>query len=167
MRFARRSRAGVRLPHVIGTRAGALQRRPAPRGGGGTAGICSARSRQANVGGPACGSVPRRSGPEIPVENQQPQSIEIGLGEKEAEGIYANVVFIAHSPAEVILDFARMLPGLPKARVFARIVMTPQHAKGLLGALEQNLKNYETNFGPIKVAGEPLRPGGKEMGFTS
>jgi hypothetical protein len=94
-----------------------------------------------------------------------PQSIEIGLGEREAEGIYANLVFIAHSPAEVILDFARALPGLPKARVFARVIMTPQHAKGLLGALEQNLKNYETNFGPIKVSGEP--PRGKEMGFTT
>lgn len=94
-----------------------------------------------------------------------PQSIEIGLGEREAEGIYSNVVFIAHSPAEVILDFARSLPGLPKARVFARVIMTPQHAKGLLGALEQNLKNYETNFGPIKMVGEPNR--GKEMGFTS
>jgi hypothetical protein len=96
----------------------------------------------------------------------QPQhQIEIGLGEHEAEGIYANLVFIAHSQAEVILDFARMLPGLPKARVFARIVMTPQHAKGLLGALEQNIKNYETNFGPIKTSAEPAR--GKEMGFTS
>ncbi len=94
-----------------------------------------------------------------------PQQIEIGLGEKEAEGIYANLVFIAHSPAEVILDFARSLPGLPKARVFARVIMTPQHAKGLLGALEQNLKNYESNFGPIKFPGEKDR--GKEMGFTS
>jgi hypothetical protein len=93
------------------------------------------------------------------------QSIEIGLGEREAEGIYSNVVFIAHSQAEVILDFARALPGLPKARVFARVIMTPQHAKGLMGALEQNLKNYETNFGPIKLANEPNR--GKEMGFTS
>ena len=99
------------------------------------------------------------------VEPQTPQPIEIGLGEREAEGIYSNVVFIAHSPAEVILDFARALPGLPKARVFARVIMTPQHAKGLLGALEQNLKNYETNFGPIKLAGE--NPRGKEMGFTT
>ncbi|MFN8587998.1 MAG: DUF3467 domain-containing protein [Candidatus Eisenbacteria bacterium] len=95
----------------------------------------------------------------------QPQPIEIGLAEKEAEGIYANVVFITHSQAEVILDFARSLPGLPKARVFSRIIMTPQHAKGLLGALEQNLKNYETNFGPIKLPGDPAKP--KEMGFTS
>lgn len=101
-----------------------------------------------------------------PVPQQQPQQqIEIGLGEKEAEGIYANLVFIAHSQAEVILDFARMLPGLPKARVFARIVMTPQHAKGLLGALEQNLKNYESTFGAIKMSAEPHK--GKEMGFTS
>jgi len=95
----------------------------------------------------------------------QPQPLEVGLGEREAEGIYANLVFIAHSPAEVILDFARALPGLPKARVFARVIMTPQHAKGLLGALEQNLKNYETTFGPIRMHAEPAR--GKEMGFTS
>ena len=94
-----------------------------------------------------------------------PQPIEVGLNEREAEGIYANLVFITHSQAEVILDFARTLPGLPKARVFARIIMTPQHAKGLLGALEQNLRNYESNFGPIKLAGEP--PKGKELGFTS
>jgi hypothetical protein len=99
------------------------------------------------------------------VDAPAPQPIEIGLAEREAEGIYANLVFIAHSQAEIILDFARALPGLPKARVFARIIMTPQHAKGLLGALEQNMKNYETNFGPIKLAGEP--PRGKEMGFTS
>lgn len=93
------------------------------------------------------------------------QPIEVGLGEREAEGIYANLVFITHSQSEVILDFARALPGLPKARVFSRIIMTPQHAKGLLGALEQNLKNYETNFGPIKIAGEPHKS--KELGFTS
>lgn len=93
----------------------------------------------------------------------QQQPIEIGLGEREAEGIYSNVVFITHSQAEVILDFARALPGLPKARVFSRIVMTPQAAKGLLQALEQNLGNYEKHFGAIKngVDGK-----GKELGFT-
>jgi hypothetical protein len=99
------------------------------------------------------------------VDAPQPQPIEIGLGEREAEGIYANLVFITHSQAEVILDFARTLPGLPKARVFARIIMTPQHATGLLGALEQNLKNYESNFGAIKLPGDPAK--GKELGFTS
>jgi len=98
------------------------------------------------------------------VDAPQQQPIEIGLGEKEAEGIYSNVVFITHSQAEVILDFARALPGLPKARVFSRIVMTPQAAKGLLQALEQNLGNYEKHFGAIKNGGGEK---GKELGFTA
>ena len=97
----------------------------------------------------------------------QPQGqIQVELGEKEAEGIYSNVVFIAHSPSEVILDFARALPGLPKAKVYARVILTPQHAKSLLMALEQNLKNFETQFGSIKLPGDP-QGRGKEMGFKS
>ena len=97
----------------------------------------------------------------------QPQvQIQVELGEKEAEGIYSNVVFIAHSPSEVILDFARALPGLPKAKVYARVILTPQHAKSLLMALEQNLKNFETQFGAIKLPGDP-QARGKEMGFKS
>jgi len=90
--------------------------------------------------------------------------IEVDLGEREAEGIYSNLVFIAHSASEVILDFARALPGLPKAKVYARVIVTPQHAKSLLMALEQNLKNYETQFGTIKVPGDPRS---KELGFKS
>ena len=95
-------------------------------------------------------------------KTQQP--IEVDLGQAEAEGIYSNLVFIAHSASEVILDFARALPGLPKAKVFARVILTPQHAKSLLMALEQNLKNYETQFGPIKLPGDSR---GKELGFKS
>ncbi|HTO90903.1 MAG TPA: DUF3467 domain-containing protein [Candidatus Sulfotelmatobacter sp.] len=95
------------------------------------------------------------------MEKPQPQ-MQVELSEREAEGIYSNVVFIAHSASEVILDFARALPGLPKAKVYARIIVTPQHAKSLLMALEQNLKNYETQFGAIKLPGEPRT---KEMGF--
>jgi len=95
------------------------------------------------------------------VEKNQNQ-VQIELPEREAEGIYSNVAFIAHSPSEVIVDFARALPGLPKAKVYARIILTPQHAKSLLQALEQNLKTYETTFGAIKVPGEPK---GKELGF--
>ncbi len=93
------------------------------------------------------------------------QQIQVEVGEKEAEGIYSNVVFIAHSPSEIIFDFARLLPGLPKARVHARIIMTPQHAKSLLMALEQNLKGYEGQFGAIKLPGEPEPQ--KGLGFTS
>ncbi len=98
--------------------------------------------------------------------SEQPQqpSIEIGLGEREAEGIYSNVVFITHSASEIILDFARLLPGLPKARVFSRIVMTPQSAKGLHRALGENLGNYEKQFGDIRLPAEPPRR--SEMGFT-
>jgi hypothetical protein len=98
-------------------------------------------------------------------QNQVPPQFQIEVGEKEAEGIYSNIVFIAHSPSEVILDFARALPGLPKARVHARVIMTPQHAKSLLGALEQNLKNYETQFGVIKIPGEQTPA--KGLGFKS
>ena len=95
------------------------------------------------------------------MEKNQNQ-VQIELPEREAEGIYSNVAFIAHSPSEVIVDFARALPGLPKAKVYARIILTPQHAKSLLQALEQNLKTYEATFGAIKVPGEPK---GKELGF--
>jgi hypothetical protein len=100
------------------------------------------------------------------VENNQAQiqnPLQVELSPEQAEGIYSNLVFIAHSASEVILDFARALPGLPKAKVYARVIVTPQHAKSLLQALEQNLKNYEGQFGVIKLPGEPLR--GKEMGF--
>ena len=97
-----------------------------------------------------------------------PPQFEIGLNEREAEGIYSNLVFIAHGPSEVILDFARALPGLAKPRVFARIIMTPQHAKSLLQALDTNLGNYEKSFGAITVPGDPnaVRPKGEHLGFT-
>lgn len=79
------------------------------------------------------------------------QPIEVELGEKESEGIYSNLALIAHSPSEFIIDFARILPGRPKAKVYARVVMTPQHAKMLLTALEDNIKKYEGRFGEIKT----------------
>jgi hypothetical protein len=95
---------------------------------------------------------------------EKPQTpIELDLGEREAEGLYSNLVFIAHSASEVILDFARALPGLPKPKVYARVILTPQHAKSLLMALEQNLKNYEAQFGAIKIPGDNR----KELGFKS
>lgn len=101
------------------------------------------------------------------MENPQPQpgSFQIELGEREAEGIYSNLVLIAHSPSEVILDFARALPGLPKAKVYARVIVTPQHAKSLLLTLEQNLKTYESQFGPIKLAGPGDKPDKPTLGF--
>ncbi len=90
------------------------------------------------------------------------QQIQMELREAEAEGIYANLVMVGHSPSEIIFDFARLLPGTPKARVHARIVMTPQNAKSLAKALEDNLKKYEEKFGEIKVVGVPEE---KNIGF--
>jgi hypothetical protein len=84
----------------------------------------------------------------------QQQQINIELGEKEAEGIYSNLAIITHSPAEFVLDFTRVLPGVPKARVYARVIMTAQHAKLLLRALEDNITKYEMKFGEIKIQGE-------------
>ncbi len=87
------------------------------------------------------------------VQNQQ-QQINVELGEKEAEGIYSNLALISHSPAEFVIDFTRMLPGVPKAKVFARIIMTPQHAKSFLKALEDNVKKFEHQFEEIKLYGD-------------
>jgi hypothetical protein len=90
---------------------------------------------------------------------QQPQQINIELGEKEAEGIYSNLAILTHSPAEFVIDFTRVLPGVPKAKVHARIITTPQHAKLLLNALRDNIEKYERAFGEIKIHGEPSTSG--------
>ena len=97
---------------------------------------------------------------------QQPpqQQIQLELRESEAEGIYSNLVMIGHSPSEIIFDFARFLPGVPKARVFARVIMTPQNAKSLLKTLEDNLKKYEESFGRIQLPGDSSTPA-RGIGF--
>ncbi|MCS7250344.1 MAG: DUF3467 domain-containing protein [candidate division WOR-3 bacterium] len=92
-------------------------------------------------------------------ENEKHQ-ISIEISEKEAEGIYSNFFLIAHSPHEFIIDFARMLPGLPKAKVFTRVILTPAHAKLLLSALEDNIKKYENQFGEIKHHRQEKKPFG-------
>jgi len=96
------------------------------------------------------------------MNEQKKQQINIELGEKEAEGIYSNLALITHSPAEFVIDFTRMLPGVPKTKVYARIIMTPQHAKSLLRALEDNIKKYEANFGEIRILGDSKS---KSFGF--
>jgi len=90
------------------------------------------------------------------------QQINIELGEKEAEGIYSNLAIITHSPAEFVIDFTRVLPGVPKARVHARIIMTPQHTKMLMNALRDNVEKFEKKFGEIKLAPDFQ---GQIMGF--
>ena len=82
---------------------------------------------------------------------EQNQQVNIELGEKEAEGIYSNLAIITHSNAEFVFDFTRILPGVPKAKVHARIVMTPVHAKLLLNAINDNIGKYEQKYGEIKI----------------
>lgn len=69
----------------------------------------------------------------------------------DLEAIYSNFVIITHSPSEIVIDFARLLPNVPKARVHARILMTPLNAKLLLRALQENLAKYEEKFGEVRL----------------
>ena len=98
-------------------------------------------------------------------EDQLKQNqISIELSEEVAEGEYANLAMIAHSSSEFVIDFIRLMPGLPKAKVKARVVITPEHAKRLLVALADNVKKFEDSFGEIKHAQEapsfPMNFGG-------
>ncbi len=90
--------------------------------------------------------------------------INIELSEETAEGIYANLAMIAHSSSEFVIDFIRLMPGVPKAKVKSRVVITPEHAKRLLNALEENIEKYEATFGEVKQVGEtphfPINFGG-------
>ncbi|MEQ8576801.1 MAG: DUF3467 domain-containing protein [Fulvivirga sp.] len=90
--------------------------------------------------------------------------INIELSEDVAEGVYANLAMIAHSNSEFVIDFIRLMPGVPKAKVKSRIVITPEHAKRLLTALNENIQKYEDTFGPIKKTDEapkfPINFGG-------
>jgi hypothetical protein len=89
--------------------------------------------------------------------------VQVQLGEQEAEGIYSNLVLISHSASEFILDFARMLPGVPKAKVYSRIIMTPQNAKSLREVLQRNLQAYEEKHGKIPSPASP--ESSREIGF--
>lgn len=94
------------------------------------------------------------------MENQLPESegqINIELTEEIAEGTYVNLAMIAHSNSEFIIDFIRLMPGVPKAKVKSRIILTPEHAKRLLTALKDNIGKYEESFGDINGAEEAYR----------
>lgn len=90
-------------------------------------------------------------------ENDQKSAnqLNIELSEEIAEGVYANLAMIAHSSSEFVVDFIRLMPGVAKAKVKSRIVITPEHAKRLLLALQENVSKYESTFGTIKQAEEP------------
>ena len=83
------------------------------------------------------------------------KEFSIDLKQEVAKGSYSNLAIITHSHSEFIIDFATMLPGLPKPEVNNRIIMTPEHAKRLFIALQDNLSKYESQNGPINLGGEP------------
>lgn len=83
-------------------------------------------------------------------QTQNQSQINIELSEEVAEGVYSNLAMIAHSNSEFVVDFIRLMPGVPKAKVKSRIIITPEHAKRLLLALKDNIDKYEATFGPIK-----------------
>jgi len=91
------------------------------------------------------------------MENQENQ-INIELNEETAEGIYSNLAIITHSNSEFVIDFIRIMPGVPKAKVKSRIVLTPEHAKRLALALGENIRKYEDMNGNIQVNEAPPIP---------
>lgn len=87
--------------------------------------------------------------------------MNIELTEEMAQGTYSNLAIINHSASEFVVDFISVMPGIPKAKVKSRIVLTPQHAKRLFAALGDNLKKFESLHGEIKDSGNQAVP----MGF--
>jgi len=91
------------------------------------------------------------------MEEQSDNQLNIELSEEIAEGVYSNLAIITHSNSEFVVDFIRVMPGVPKAKVKSRIILTPEHAKRLLSALEDNIEKFEEVNGRIKT--QPENPG--------
>ena len=94
------------------------------------------------------------------MSDQAQAQLNIEISEEVAEGSYANLAIITHSHAEFVIDFVNVMPGTPKSKVKSRIILTPEHAKRLVAALQDNIDKYESVHGPIKeVKGSaPLIP---------
>jgi hypothetical protein len=90
------------------------------------------------------------------MEKEHQNQIQIELPEDVAQGTYANLAIITHSMSEFVVDFIRVLPGVPKAKVQSRIILTPEHAKRLLKALEDNINQFESQQNSIKGDSSPL-----------
>lgn len=91
-------------------------------------------------------------------KNQQDNNLNIELDQEVAEGTYANLAIINHSVSEFVVDFINIMPGVPKAKVKSRIILTPQHAKRLSKALAENVRRFEDTHGDIKDYDKPPIP---------
>ena len=89
--------------------------------------------------------------------NNNQKQLQIELPQEVAQGEYANFAIITHSSSDFILDFARVLPGLPKAQVKSRVILAPEHAKRLAMALQENIMRYEKQFGRIELPNQQPR----------
>ncbi|MDH6342281.1 hypothetical protein M2480_001599 [Parabacteroides sp. PFB2-12] len=98
------------------------------------------------------------------MEKKAANEIQVELSEEIAQGTYANLAIISHSSSEFILDFVRIVPGVPKAKVKSRIILTPDNAKRLLHALEDNISKFETQLHKGADGGEFLPPLGGVKG---
>ena len=81
------------------------------------------------------------------------KELKINIAPDKAQGVFANLALIAHTPTEFVLDFAQLMPGVPQANVVSRVVVTPDQAKKILGALQNNIGQYEQKFGTIQPIG--------------
>lgn len=98
-------------------------------------------------------------------DKKNKNQVNIELSEEIAQGIYSNLAVITHSPSEFVLDFIRVMPGIPKAQVKSRIVVTPEHAKRLMMALKDNIQRFEALHGTIKNIDEGHSGGNIPMNF--
>ncbi|HIC90194.1 MAG TPA: DUF3467 domain-containing protein [Anaerolineae bacterium] len=94
--------------------------------------------------------------PPHPPPSQRQINVELPAN---LEATYANFAIINHSPSEIIIDFGQLLPNVPKAKINARVLMTPLNAKLLHQALGENLAKYERRFGPVNTGAPEVGPG--------
>jgi len=91
-------------------------------------------------------------------ENEKKQQgLQLELPHDVAQGEYANFAIITHGSSDFVIDFARVMPGVPKAQVKSRVILAPEHAKRLLAALQENIFRYEREYGPIKIPNQEPR----------
>ncbi|MXV39225.1 DUF3467 domain-containing protein [Flavobacteriaceae bacterium Ap0902] len=97
--------------------------------------------------------------------NQNNKNFDIEINQETASGIYSNLAMINHSPTEFVVDFIQVMPGMPKAQVKSRVILTPHHAKRVLQALQGNIQKYEENFGKIQDQDPNGQQGNAQMPF--
>lgn len=97
---------------------------------------------------------------------EKQQQLSINVAPDKQQGVFANLALIAHTPTEFVLDFAQLMPGVPQANVVSRVVVTPDQAKKILMALQNNIGQYEQKFGTIQPIGGPAHGSTLPLAFT-